>query len=106
MKGSYLYLVQILLPVRNNAGDPFPANVLKGISSQLAKQFGGVTAYSRAPAKGQWLDNDHMERDDVISVEVMVPDLDRDWWDLFRKSLESELDQKELVVRAHLIERL
>jgi len=36
----------------------------------------------------------------------MVDDLDRDWWRDFRMRLERRLDQDELIVRAHAIEKL
>jgi NDP-sugar pyrophosphorylase family protein len=43
-----------LLPVRDNAGATFPPSLLHDIRQQLAAQFGGVTAFTRAPAEGIW----------------------------------------------------
>jgi hypothetical protein len=100
------YLVQILLPIRDNGGRPYAPDVLAGISKALTHQFGGVTAYSRAPAKGVWMNSDHVKHDDVIALEVMVEKLDRDWWTAFRNSLEKNLAQQEIVIRAHAIEKL
>jgi hypothetical protein len=57
-------------------------------------------------AEGLWRDGNAKEKDDIIIVEVMVDDLDRDWWHDFRTRLERRLDQEELVVRAHGIEKL
>lgn len=101
-----MYLVQLLLPIRDNGGATYSDESFRQVSEQLATKFGGVTAYSRAPAKGQWLNNDRLEKDDVIAVEVMVDTLDRQWWNSFRARLESEFRQTEIVIRAHLIERL
>lgn len=105
-KGTEMFLVQLLLPIRDNAGAPYPPETLNQISRALAARFGGVTAYSRAPAKGQWIDEGSVARDDVIAVEVMVGDIDREWWRSFRETLEMQLSQKEIVVRSHAIERL
>jgi hypothetical protein len=65
-----------------------------------------VTAYTRAPAQGLWQDGSRVERDEVLLYEVMVDELDRDWWAAYRKELEGKFRQQELVVRAHAIERL
>lgn len=95
------YLVQILLPVRDNAGVPFPADVLAGIRQSLADRFGGVTAFTRAPAEGLWSpDGNATSRDDIVVVEVMVEDFDEGWWRGFQKMLEHDLQQDLLVIRA------
>ena len=47
-----------------------------------------------------------MEKDDVLLYEVMVESLDADWWKGYRRELEAKFQQEELVVRAHLIDRL
>jgi hypothetical protein len=47
-----MYLIQILLPTTNHsAAEP----VLTALNRSLVEKFGGVTAYSQAPAKGNWL---------------------------------------------------
>ena len=101
-----MHLVQILLPLRDNDGRPYPASLLQSINSSLIAEFGGVTTYSRSPAKGTWINADHEERDDVIIIEVMTEALNRDWWLSFRERLEAKMNQSEVVVRAHLIDRL
>ena len=99
-------LVQLLLPVKGNSGSSYGPEVLPAICRALAERFGGVTAYSRSPAKGLWHDGGHVERDDVIEIEVMTESIDRAWWAAFREQLERDLRQKEIVVRCHVIERL
>lgn len=101
-----MHLIQILLPLRDNAGQRFGDDVFKSINATLVEAFGGVTAFSRAPAKGIWLNADREERDDVIVVEVMAETLDRSWWQAFRERLETEMVQDEIVIRAHVIDRL
>src|SRR5690242_784742 len=102
-----MFLVQILLPLRDMAGDAFPASHYVGVREELTERFGGLTAYSRAPAEGLWDDpQDRRQRDDIVIYEVMVADLDRAWWSGFRRRLESQFEQQELVIRSQEIERL
>jgi hypothetical protein len=100
------YVVQIFVPLADNAGLPFPDEVLRRIQKDLYDHFGGLTAYNRAPAEGVWRGGGAETKDDLIIVEVMADKLDRDWWRDFRTSVERLLKQDELVVRAHAIERL
>ena len=103
-----MYLVQLLLPVYDNAGRPFPASHYASVRDTLAERVGGFTAYTRAPAEGLWKDDDRgrSSRDDIMVYEVMVEVLDRSWWSRFRAELERRFAQQELVVRAQPIERL
>jgi hypothetical protein len=103
-----VHLVQLLLPLYDNAGRPFAADAFAHVRSTLTERFGGLTAYTRAPAEGLWTGDggDAPERDDVVVYEVMADTLDRAWWAGFRAELERRLDQEELVVRTHAVERL
>ena len=102
-----MHLVQLLLPTRDNAGSPFPPSHFAAVHATLADRFGGLTAYTRAPAEGLWAPDDGPPaRDDVLVHEVMDPSLDRDWWSRYREELEERFAQDELVVRAHAVERL
>ena len=75
--------------------------------AELTEQFGGLTAYTRAPAQGLWSDSDGPpKRDDLVVYEVMTETLDRDWWRGFRRALEARFAQQELVIRSQLVERL
>jgi hypothetical protein len=53
-----------------------------------------------------WQDGARVERDDVLLYEVMVESLDPTWWAAHRRELKGKFPQEDLVVRAHLIERL
>ncbi|MGZ6176259.1 MAG: hypothetical protein ACXWNB_10525 [Candidatus Binataceae bacterium] len=66
-----------------------------------AERFGGLTAYTRAPAEGAWQPSqDLVAVEDVFVVEVVTPELDRAWWAGLRRQLEETLDQDEVLVRA------
>jgi hypothetical protein len=96
-----MYLVQILLPVYDNEGHPFELVDYALLRSELADRFGGVTAYTRAPARGVWKDDTgETTRDDIVIFEVMIEELDRAWWNAFRKDLERRFRQESVIVRA------
>lgn len=101
-----MHIVQILLPLCDNDGRPFSREAIRAIQGELAAAFGGLTAYTRAPAEGVWTPEGAVTRDDIVMVEVMTENLDRGWWRDFRTRLERELHQQSLVVRAYGIEML
>ncbi len=73
--------------------------------AELTERFGGVTAYTRSPATGLWKrDDEAIERDQVIMVEVVVEDFDRQWWAAYRAQLETRFGQEEVHARAIAME--
>jgi hypothetical protein len=48
------HLVQILLPIYDDQGSEFASDVYVQVRSELTEPFGGLTAYTRAPAEGLW----------------------------------------------------
>ena len=101
------FLVQLILPVFDPRGNPVPRAHFTHVRRELTEQFGGVTAYTRAPAEGTWEDPEgRIHRDDMVIVEVMTPTLDREWWKRYATELRSRFEQKELVVRALPFESL
>ena len=102
-----MQLVQILLPVRGPEGNAFPHAEYSRVAEELTEQFGGMTAYTRAPASGLWQEGDgETTRDDIVVYEVMVDELDAAWWSGYRRTLEARFAQQELVVRAQDMRRL
>src|SRR6202048_1715724 len=69
------HLVQILLPIYDNAGNRFPPDVYAKVRFDLTQRFGGLTAYSRAPAEGRWDGGKEIKRDDIMVLEVRVEEL-------------------------------
>ena len=101
-------LVQILLPLFDKAGKAFPATHFRRVRDELTDRFGGMTAYTRAPAEGRWKNEDEarVEHDEIVILEVMVPRLDTAWWRRYREELEQRFAQDEIVVRAQTVRLL
>lgn len=102
-----MQLVELFLPLYDNAGLPFARGAFDAVRAELAHAFGGVTAFVRSPAVGIWKDDaGEVCRDDVILFEVMADALDREWWLAYRRKLERRFDQDEILIRASAVERL
>jgi hypothetical protein len=80
-----VHLVEILLPVADNEGQPFDAHKYVVVREELSRRFGGITAFTRAPAEGSSLAKGTAVHDDIIVFEVMTDTLDRPWWEAYRK---------------------
>lgn len=94
-----MHLVQILLPLYDNAGVALPRETFQTVREELTHRFGGLTAYTRAPAEGVWAEAGATTRDDIVVYEVMTDLLDRAWWGEYRATLERRFRQQAIVVR-------
>ena len=102
-----MHLVQILLPLTDNSGRPLPHPEYARVRAELTERFGGLTAFTRAPAEGLWTDGGgQASRDEIVVFEVMVESLDAAWWGDYRRRLEARFRQEQIVVRAHAIRLL
>jgi hypothetical protein len=102
-----MYLVQILLPLYDNNGEPFPHQQFIQLRDDLSERFGGITTYMRSPARGLWKETrETTVHDDIVIYEVMTKELDREWWRQYRESLAATFRQELLIVRASEMELL
>lgn len=102
-----MYLVQLLLPLYDNAGAAMPQDLFRQVKQELVERFGGLTAYTRAPASGLWQEDAvNTVRDDLVIYEVMTSDLDAPWWRAYREKMEQCFAQEAIVVRAHAVQLL
>ncbi|HEY1403974.1 MAG TPA: hypothetical protein VGB05_07615 [Pyrinomonadaceae bacterium] len=101
-----MYLIQILLPLYDNADEAFEQAVYERVRDELTKKFGGVTAFHNSPAEGIWKESGRVSRDAIIIFEVMAAELERDWWTTYRAHLEARFQQDKMIVRATRIEQL
>jgi len=101
-----MQLIEILLPLRDSDGRPFDAEIWTKVRDELVEGFGGLTAFTRAPAEGLWEKKEgERGRDEFVIFEVMAETLDRNWWRAYREELERRFRQDDIVVRGREIER-
>lgn len=102
-----VFTIEILLPLRDNDGQPFARAEFDSVRQELAERFGGVTAFMRSPAVGVWKDDDGVpHHDEIVVFEVMAETVDQVWWRSYRMRLEERFRQDEIVVRATNCRRL
>lgn len=100
-----MHLIQILLPLYDNNGEPFPQLEYVQVRDELTDRFGGITTYVRSPAEGLWKETPTMTvRDDIVIYEVMTETLYRDWWKGYREKLARRFRQDMLIVRVSEVE--
>lgn len=93
-----MHLIQILLPLMDDKAAS--ASLFGELRHELTSKFGGLTLYRNAPAQGLWEDDGDVHEDVIVVAEVMVDDVDREWWGRYRKELEARFDQEEIAIRA------
>ena len=102
-----MHVVEIFLPLKRRDGAPQPDGLFGQVRAELVERFGGLTAFTLAPAEGLWEDEDgEVERDSIVIFEVVADDLDRKWWSGLRERLEKQFGQDEILIRASAVERL
>ena len=101
-----MYLIEILLPLRDKNGSSFSPESYERLARELTERFGGVTCFARSPAEGRWRNDGGTEHDDIVVLEVMAERLDRSFWSELRRRLMRVFGQDDIVIRGHAIERL
>ena len=103
-----MHLVQILIPVFDNAGQRFGQALFEEVRTQLIERFGGLTAFVQSPALGLWKDAESgtTTQDAMILIEVMSDTLDYTWWSAYRHALEKTFRQDEIVIRTMACQRI
>jgi hypothetical protein len=101
------HVVEIFLPLTTNSGERFRRETFERIRKELLHRFGGVTFFSRSPAEGLWIqEGESPTQDEIVVVEVLVEQLEPEWWARYRRKLEVDLDQKEVLVRSYEVLKL
>jgi hypothetical protein len=71
-----MHLVELLLPLHDNSGQPFGAEKYAEVRKHLTESFGGLTAFSRSPAQGTTTEGGRPVHDEIVVFEVMTETLD------------------------------
>src|SRR4030081_3652778 len=98
-----MHLVELLLPLHDNSGQPFRAEKYAEVRQRLMERFGGLTAFTRSPAQGTTTESGRPVHDDIVVFEVMTEALDASWWGEYRLHLEREFRQDQIVIRASTV---
>lgn len=102
-----MFVIEIFLPLYNNQGARFSRSDFDAVRAELSERFGGVTAFLRAPALGEWEDESgKVYRDEIAVFEVMAEEIDKEWWRTYRRELEARFEQREILIRATSATRL
>lgn len=102
-----MVLIQLFLPLYDNAGTRFPKESYARVREELVERFGGMTAYAQAPASGLWQEEPGKTvHDQLVVHEVMAEQLDEEWWQGYRAQLEARFRQERLLVRAQAVQLL
>jgi hypothetical protein len=101
-----VHLIQILLSLRDDEGRFFPAANFDRLAQMLTEKFGGVTSFTRSPAEGRWKQEGSTTHDDIVVIEVMTDELDREWWSGLRERLRREFHQDDVLIRSQSVRRL
>lgn len=100
-----MHLIQVFLPLGD--GEEFK-QALRDVRGVLTDEFGGATAFTHAPVRGDWQEEEGKQvvQDELIIVETMVRDLDRAWWRALKTRLEARLQEQEILIRALPMEQI
>jgi hypothetical protein len=103
-----LILIELLLPLYDNRGQEIDHAHYGQVANELSERFGGLTAHTRAPARGLWKPSQHenTRRDDIVIFEVMTDSVDVAWWAAYRRELEVRFRQDQVVIRAIQVDLL
>jgi hypothetical protein len=97
-----MHLVEVFLPLNDKASEHYPE-----VRKELTQLFGGLTAFTQAPAEGFWKGSGgDTERDTIVVVEVLTETVDRDWWHMYRRKLERRFNQDQILIRTTHCETL
>jgi hypothetical protein len=99
-----MFVVEVFLPLEKPDGSAVGEEVFDRIRGELTDRFGGVTAHLQSPAVGAWKpEAAEVIHDRVVIFEVMIEDVDTEWWRQYRHQLEQELNQQRILARLHQV---
>ena len=102
-----MHLIEIFLPLYDNSKRPFDDSLYDEVNDWLKEKFGGVTFYRKTPAEGLWKASDGKTNfDELVVAEVIVDELDKEWWQKFKNRLQKTFRQDEIMIRAIRFEKL
>lgn len=98
-------LVEIFLPLYDGNGEVFPEKSYAELREELTAKFGGLTEYSRYPARGYWKpDEGKARKDELMVFEVMCTEIETEFWNNLKLRLLKIFKQDTIIIRCSKIE--
>lgn len=96
---------EVLLPTRDNDGQPIPAESIAEAVLEIVGRF-GAASYETQRVEGHWRHGGVLYRDDLVKVFVDVPDrpANRQWMKRFKVRWRDRLEQVELWMVSYPVE--
>lgn len=92
--------VELFIPLINQQNNTSIHKKYNQLRIQLLSKFGGLTIYKRTPVEGLWNDeNEKTVQDDIMIYEIMIQQVDLNYWKDLKRSLEKSLNQEEIIIR-------
>lgn len=92
--------IELFIPLFNKNGKAFAKKKYKWLRVLLTDKFGGLTIYARAPAEGFWQEKaERTVNDKMIIYEVLVPAIDKVFWQELKLNLLKKFAQDEILIR-------
>jgi len=90
---------EILLPLKDNAGQIIPQEKFMQTQEELIERFGGITIIPQ-PVQGVWIDKGKRYEDESIRLVIDVDDnqANRAFFQQFKKRLNARFQQEDVYV--------
>jgi hypothetical protein len=95
---EYKYRFEVLVPLADNRGRPFPWSKIERIGNSLMARFEGCRCQPFAPHLGQWKHRGVIYREGLLLFTVDAPRNDEsiDWIISFKQRLKRQFNQLEI----------
>jgi hypothetical protein len=95
---EFKYRFELLIPLADNKGRPFPSSKIEGVGNTLLQRFAGCRCQPYSPYLGTWKHRGHLYRDNLLLFLVDAPRSDESltWMLAFKERLKRQFHQLEI----------
>jgi hypothetical protein len=95
---EFKYRFEMLIPLADNEGHPFPWSKIERVGNTLMEQFEGCRSQPLAPHLGLWKYRDIVYREPLLLFTVDAPRSDEslDWMLAYKQRLKRQFKQVEI----------
>jgi len=97
---QFKYRFELLVPLADNEGRPFPWSKIERVGDSLIRRFGGCRCQPLAPHLGLWKHDGVIYREGLLLFTVDTPRSDEslDWMLDYQQRLKRQFHQLEIYV--------